>query len=315
MDRRASWTISSTTASGPRSGSVGADSTAQDLRAVLGHGAHDDIGAADVNPDDVTHRSPQSPAARRRPPVTACRNDDPAGTPPVHAANMAGRRGRPHPVSRSRGPRGPNPKAGTVGPKIATVGVPTACAKCSGAESFVTNTAACSIKAADWRNVSAPHAFRTVGTAALDLHRERCVVLPAHHHDRRSPRQPPGQLGEVRPSFAAPNRPWCQRHEPWRRPRVTQPSRGRTAVLRGETERRHHRRRRGPPRQRQQPVDLMTGRRPRPRFGVERAPAVAKPHPPRDAREQGQRGAPQRTVGKVRDVVMLRPRAARASAP
>ena len=54
-----------------------------------------------------------------------------------------GRHGSPSSsTTRSRGPRGPNPNDGAVDPKIATVGVPTACAKCNGALSFVTRTAA-----------------------------------------------------------------------------------------------------------------------------------------------------------------------------
>src|SRR5207249_7053827 len=39
----------------------------QQLRAVLGHRAGDDVGPADVNSDDVAHRSPRWRAARPRP--------------------------------------------------------------------------------------------------------------------------------------------------------------------------------------------------------------------------------------------------------
>src|SRR2546422_3071714 len=61
-----------------------------------------------------------------------------------------GRHGRPSSsTTRSRGPRGPNPNDGAVDPKIATVGVPTACAKCNGALSFVTRTTARRIASAD----------------------------------------------------------------------------------------------------------------------------------------------------------------------
>src|ERR1044071_5107273 len=56
----------------------------------------------------------------------------------------------------SRGPRGPKPNAGTVGPKIATTGVPTAVARWSGAESLVTSTAPCSRSAAEARSGSPP---------------------------------------------------------------------------------------------------------------------------------------------------------------
>src|SRR5438477_10902849 len=71
-----------------------------------------------------------------------------------------GRHARPStPTTRSRGPRGPNPKDGTVDPKIATVGVPTAWAKCNGALSFVTSTDARRIASADCRSVSLPQPF------------------------------------------------------------------------------------------------------------------------------------------------------------
>ena len=66
-----------------------------------------------------------------------------------------------------RGPSGPKPNAGTVGPKIATTGVPDAAARCSGAESLVTSTAARSMSAADARSDSCPgrveHASRGRG--------------------------------------------------------------------------------------------------------------------------------------------------------
>jgi len=69
-----------------------------------------------------------------------------------------GRHGRPSSsTTRSRGPRGPNPNDGAVDPKIATVGVPTACAKCNGALSFVTRTADRRITSADCRTVSRRH--------------------------------------------------------------------------------------------------------------------------------------------------------------
>src|SRR6059058_3490066 len=52
MDARASFTIRSITASAPCSEMVGADEP-QQLGAVLGHRADDDVGTADVNSDDV----------------------------------------------------------------------------------------------------------------------------------------------------------------------------------------------------------------------------------------------------------------------
>ena len=65
-----------------------------------------------------------------------------------------------------RGASGPNPNAGTVGPKIATVGVPTADAICSGAESFDTMTAQRRISSADPSGESRPVASTAFGTNA-----------------------------------------------------------------------------------------------------------------------------------------------------
>src|SRR2546426_4078211 len=61
-----------------------------------------------------------------------------------------GRHGNPESwTTWSRAPRGPKPNAGTVDPKIATVAVSAACAKCSGALSLVTSTAARRMTSAD----------------------------------------------------------------------------------------------------------------------------------------------------------------------
>src|SRR2546430_3526654 len=64
------------------------------LRAVFGHRADDDVGTADVNPDDVAHRSPRWRAGRPRPRVTSCTSDDPAGSSAVRAPSRDGTTGR-----------------------------------------------------------------------------------------------------------------------------------------------------------------------------------------------------------------------------
>src|SRR2546425_10046127 len=63
------------------------------LRAVLGHRADHDVGTADVNPDDVAHRSPRWRAGRPRPRLISCTNDDPAGSSAVRAPSRDGTTG------------------------------------------------------------------------------------------------------------------------------------------------------------------------------------------------------------------------------
>src|SRR5579864_4375419 len=66
---------------------------ADELRAVLSHGADDQVGPADVNPDDVAHRSPRfrpSPARRADP---ADSDDVPGGRWRGRAANRGGNPG------------------------------------------------------------------------------------------------------------------------------------------------------------------------------------------------------------------------------
>jgi hypothetical protein len=60
-----------------------------------------------------------------------------------------------------RGASGPNPNSGTVGPKMATVGVPMAEARCNGDESFVTSTVARAMSSADASSDSFPVASMT----------------------------------------------------------------------------------------------------------------------------------------------------------
>ena len=87
-----------------------------------------------------------------------------AGVMTEGAVLGAMRRARPAPESAASCttllpcPSGPNPCAGVVGPNTATTGVPTPVAKCSGAESLVTSSAARAMIAADSRNDSAPAA-------------------------------------------------------------------------------------------------------------------------------------------------------------
>src|SRR3989442_11075659 len=61
--------------------------------AVLGLLAGADVGTADVNPDDVAHRSPRWRAGRPRPRVTSCTSDDPAGSSAVRAPSRYGTTG------------------------------------------------------------------------------------------------------------------------------------------------------------------------------------------------------------------------------
>ena len=107
----------------------------------------------------------------------------------------------------ARGASGPKPNSGTVGPKIATVGVPIADARCSGAESFVTITAHRPISSADASSESAPgrvHRVRHGGARSPPPARDR----PRH---RRSTMRPASasalrELRIVRPALRAPTR-------------------------------------------------------------------------------------------------------------
>jgi len=117
-----------------------------------------------------------------------------------------------------RSPR-PEPEAGAVDPKIATVGVSTACAKWSGALSFVTSTAArrnCLHRLTDGQP-SAPTDRMTTGSRDCrgDLRREARILGSADHHDPRSLRQALRQLSVVRPALRAPRSIRRQRDEPF----------------------------------------------------------------------------------------------------
>ena len=81
-----------------------------------------------------------------------------------------GRQRRPAcPSARLRASVGPKPCSGTVGPKIATTGVPTAVARCNGAESLVTSVRARPITAAEARRPSAPAALHARPGAAATI--------------------------------------------------------------------------------------------------------------------------------------------------
>src|SRR5882762_4618192 len=116
------------------------------------------------------------------------------------------------PSATSPGRSGPNPNSVTVGPNNATIGVPIAVARCSGALSFVTSTLARPISAADWRSVSFPQEL-TTRCRLLDLFSQTDIVLPANHNDRNMIHELPGKLRVVRPPLAAPDRARRQRHE------------------------------------------------------------------------------------------------------
>ncbi len=109
--------------------------------------------------------------------------------------------------------RGPNPKSGTVGPKRATMGVPTAVARCSGAESFVTSTAARWMSAAEARRRElARRAHRPARRGRDDRISQRPILRATNDHAR--PVEPGGQHGVVRPTLRAPDRAGGERDEP-----------------------------------------------------------------------------------------------------
>src|SRR3989454_3586019 len=58
----------------------------EQLGAILGHRSRDDVGSADVNPDDVAHRSPRLLEGRLVPRATSCTGDAPAGSGACPAA-------------------------------------------------------------------------------------------------------------------------------------------------------------------------------------------------------------------------------------
>src|SRR5207253_1091094 len=81
----------------------------QQLRAVLRHRAHDDVRSAEVNPDDVAHRSPRLPEGRLAPTAISCTGDAPADSWAARAPSTGGtpgrrlgRRGPVVPVARTR---------------------------------------------------------------------------------------------------------------------------------------------------------------------------------------------------------------------
>ena len=139
---------------------------------------------------------------RRAPP-------DSGGAPADRRAGPGCAQGRqsssPRPSTTSRGPSGPKPNDGVVGPKSATIGVRTAVARCSAAESFVTSACACSMMAAATRGPTSPAALRTLpgAAAAISCARDR-VGGTADHHHRQLERG--GERGIVRPAPRAPHR-------------------------------------------------------------------------------------------------------------
>ena len=181
-------------------------------------------------------------------------------------------------------PRGPKPNAGTVGPKIATIGVPDAAARCSGAESLVTRTRAPRISAADWRRSRAAGGVARPGRArrSRSAARQRGRPGPPTRTSRRQ-RQPRASSG-IRASA------WCPRCEPGASatngsamPRFGEQRSDRGAVLRPRGRSSAWRAASGAAAvgQRQQPVDSCDSPRGRDRAGVEASPRGCRRTPMR----------------------------------
>ena len=200
----------------------------------------DEVGPADVNAEDESHAAPPPPTTQltaaaatrldRQLPHAAVMTQR-THLRPVRGAGAAGEAG----VLRRQAPRprGPKPNAGTVGPKIATTGVPTAVARCSGAESLVTSTA----RPLDQRRRGpeaerARRAQRAARRRGDDRRRPaRASSGPADHHDRARRARPPAR----RSTASA----WCPRssrapapRSPARRPRSREPASAAASVVR-----------------------------------------------------------------------------------
>ena len=123
-----------------------------------------------------------------------------------------GRQGRvSRPIVIDRGASGPKPKPGTVGPKIATVGVPMADARCCGEESLVTSTPLA--RAARRRPAGTGARSRSDRNGAgsgvrrrRDLGGQRRVATAANDRESDPRRQGRGQLGVAAASAWWPRR-------------------------------------------------------------------------------------------------------------
>ena len=230
MARSASATSRSTTSLAPASAWVGSLAVASTLRAVLGHAADHEVGPTDVNAQYESHaappRLPRPPPPPRptRPTTPSCSDGGPAGRPAARGPSRDDSRapdarppGRARPRARSRMP-------GPSGPNMATTGVPTAVARCSGAESLVTSTAA----PADQRRRRAqpqsapPRCIARPARRGITVAASARVLAAAHDHHRpcRAPRP-------ARRSRAS---AWCPRSSPAPAPRSPGRCRARAAT-------------------------------------------------------------------------------------
>ena len=222
---------------------------------------------------------------------------------PVRRAGTAGRATGAR-TTRSRGPRGPKPNAGTVGPKTATTGVPDRG------------------RQVQRRRVVGDQHRRPLDQRrrGAEAQRARRAVRPT----RRGGRDGLGQRRVLRlrppPRSARPATPrarrsrasaWCPRSsrapaptKPGATPALAEPGVGRGAVVRGEARSGPAARPPAAAGQRQQPLDLVAAARPRDAAGVgRRRRAVREADPLAGAREQRERGRPPRAVRQVRPSV------------
>src|SRR5258706_476344 len=132
----------------------------RDLTAAIdGHRSCDDVGAAQIYSDDVTLLRTHTGTGGLRTSISKLETYSGVSSrmqrqcPRGHRCGPCRSHGRQDrllfPATVFRSARGPNPNSGTVGPKIVSVGVPIADARCCGAESLVTIARARPINSAD----------------------------------------------------------------------------------------------------------------------------------------------------------------------
>ena len=211
--RSASATSRSTTSLAPASAWVG--SLASACSALPSSATHpdDEVGPADINAEDESHDDPPlprpwpPPPPRSRPAARACSDDGPAGRPAGPCAEQ-GRQASPAcPSARLRGAAGAEAHARAPWARRSRpCGVPTAVARCSGAESLVTSSRARSISAADARRLKRARGARRPGPAprrSIAAASAASSLPPTYDHDR------PVERGrELRGSRAT---AWCPR--------------------------------------------------------------------------------------------------------
>src|SRR2546430_11532027 len=143
------------------------------------HCARDDVCAAQIHSDDVTLLRAHTGTGGLRTSVSKLETYSGVSSrmqrqcPSGHRCGPWRSHGRhdkpPCPAIAFLSARGPKPNSGTVGPKIVSVGVPIADARCCGAESFVTIACARPISSADASSERLPTALITQlgGTASV----------------------------------------------------------------------------------------------------------------------------------------------------